>query len=120
MLKEKWSKHKLRKFGRKTLIGTGICLSPVVLFMVGYYISEYMKSNKITIDTNNHIIFFTMLSFVVIIVLAQFVTVLYQNKLTKDIHEMTQILCEILLEDGKVAKKYFEQITSFLQRNGDN
>lgn len=112
-LKQKWLKYQ-----RKILVGTGIALSPVVLSMIGYYCQEYYNFHNINVNSQNYLIFFLMLAFVVVITLANFVNTLYTKRLTKDTHNIVEILVEMYLEDTEKFKNYGEKIMNYFNKYG--
>jgi len=112
-------KQKYLKYRRKILVGLGIVLSPIVLSMISYYCSEYYSYHNININNQNYLVFFLMLGFMMIISLANFVNTLYSKRLTRDTHNILQILFEVVLEDGETIKKHSEEIKSLIKKYGD-
>lgn len=117
-MERKRIKGKWLKYQRKILVGLGIALSPIVLSMIGYYCKKYYEVHNITINSQNDFIFFSMLGFIVIITLANFVNTLYAKKMSKDTHNIVEILFEVYLEDTERFKSYGDKILKYFEKYG--
>lgn len=118
------------KVGRKCIVTLGIILSPILLMQIGYYCTDYYRFSNINVNTSNYIPFLIMLSFMVVIVLVNLINTYSNHKLTKevlkvtennkeltsDIHNILQILLQVVLEDSEKIQTKIDDVLLFINK----
>lgn len=112
-LKQKWLKYQ-----RKILVASSIIVSPIILSLIGKYCSDFYIANNISINGNNYFTFFLLLSLVLIVILANLVNTIYCKKLSRDTHNIVQLLFEIYLEDMDKLKSKSDEILKYFNKYG--
>lgn len=108
------------KFRRKAVVVSGIVISPILLSQIGYYCQRFYEANNLTFDKTNYGSFFAMLGFTVIIVLMNLLNMIDNRKILKDVHNITQILLQVVLEDNDENKSKLNEILGIAKKYGGN
>lgn len=106
------------KIRRKTIVGLSICLSPVILAQIGYYCQRFYEAHNVSINNTNYGSFFAMLGFVVIVIIMNLIGIIDNRKILNDVHNITQILLQVVLEDSEENKANTKEIISFVKKYG--